>query len=134
MIFNEISLQALSFSDCEIEKFEFLCNNTQLNIFIDSAWLSTSTSAQLLENGILYFYYWTKILFRTFNAHTKSWLIINDIASESLKDICELHVSTSQIILCGFSAHTNNWLEITIHNPKLHAEFQEASKISDSDN
>lgn len=115
-------MQNLAFSpDFDVETFEFLPEEKKLKIAIEGAWLEEDQ----LGRGSLYFHAWENLSIRKYDSAADKWSSLHGSAIEPLEDLCEVVFADTTVCLSGFGTKSGQWVEWTIQNAQMHAEFDE---------
>ncbi|CAG9001007.1 MAG: hypothetical protein CENE_03029 [Candidatus Celerinatantimonas neptuna] len=123
IIINKTELGKLSFPDFTVTQMVINLDKKVSEIFTDGAVIDDDAGLIELDSGKLVIKHWQEISIREYQADISSWVGIELLQADKLKDICE-EVFDDDIVLRGFGYQSGLWLEYKFIKPEImYAEF-----------
>lgn len=123
IIINKTELGKLSFPDFTVTQMVINLDKKVSEIFTDGAVIDDDARLIELDSGKLVIKHWQEISIREYQADISSWVGIELLQADKLKDICE-EVFDDDIVLRGFGYQSGLWLEYKFIKPEImYAEF-----------
>ncbi len=111
----------LTFSDDFVETMSFDPEKKELVITTDGGGVVTDSEIEFKQCR-LFFYQWESLSIRKFHSATEKWEHLDYENFELFRDLLEVEISESKVMLCGFS-RSSGWLEWVFKNLKIKIEY-----------
>ncbi len=116
------SYNELSFPDFSVETMNFDEKKKELTIITNGGFLD-SYSGPEFKQCRLFFYQWESLVIKKFYYDRPECEYLNGENFELLKDLPEVEISESEVLLTGFSSSSGEWIEWLFKNLKIKIEY-----------